>query len=253
LLTSSPSMNADGTPKPPRPNRQEDAVPDGHSGHRPEFHDAERAKRIAYDEMVRDLTTAWKTPKQKLADARLTTDAQRPQGMTDAEFEYRRMVAEMNDAWRPKDAAPARVTPVPTVRYQSQPFVGDALDMHRPGFRSFADGEAAKSAAYEEYVTWLQDEWKPRDSTGTEKLPPYGGWPLWSQVEGSSCTLDGANGVWTREGDYLFCKPINASETPISNGDARPRTMSPQDAQAIKDTAYREMCNYLENAWRTPG
>jgi hypothetical protein len=77
----------------------------------------------------------------------------------------------------------------------------DALAMHRPGFRYLAD-RSASEAAYVEYCRELQDAWKPKPVSTADvgiKPLPFGAQPTWAQVEGSSCSIDGAKGTWTRE------------------------------------------------------
>jgi hypothetical protein len=119
-------------------------------------------------------------------------------------------------------------------------YVTDALALHRPGFRYFGDRSASEQA-YGEYVSWLQDAWKRKDSVGTETLPPFGAQPLGAQVEGSSCAVDGRRGVWKREGDYLYCRPVDKKL-----GDAEPGT------REYVDQVWRQMVLDQQNAWKTP-
>jgi hypothetical protein len=127
-------------------------------------------------------------------------------------------------------------------------FITDAqAALHRPGFRCL-DDRSASEAAYAEYCRELQDAWKPRDSTGSEKLPPYGAQPLWAQKEGASCSIDGRRGVWKREGDFLFCRPVDEKlpkPAPGSTG-AQPGT------REYVDQVWRQMVLDQQNAWKTP-
>jgi hypothetical protein len=119
------------------------------------------------------------------------------------------------------------------------------------------DGEALKSAAYEEYVAWLQDEWakvKPVSDVSI-KPTPYGAWPATgtSVQEGGSCSINGRRGTWQQgEDGLLYCIPVDENISNTSNEDARPRFMDAATAQKIKDEAWREMVDDLTNAWRRP-
>jgi hypothetical protein len=110
----------------------------------------------------------------------------------------------------------------------------DPLAMCRPGFR-FSDRTASETA-YADMCRDLSDAWRPKDSEVnvdalTPQLPPYG-WPLWAQTEGASCQIDGRRGVWKREGDYLYCRPL--PEGPPPRADAVPRTMDAAQAQQLR-------------------
>jgi hypothetical protein len=63
---------------------------------------------------------------------------------------------------------------------------------------------------------------------------PAGAYPL-SAGEGSACTINGAPGTLQREGDWLICRPAPA-----------------ESATDPRDAAYRDYCDRLTNAWRTP-
>jgi hypothetical protein len=76
---------------------------------------------------------------------------------------------------------------------------------------------------------------------------PFGAWPKSIMKEGDACAIDGRRGTWQEgEDGYLYCVP---TDTPLS-GDARPRFMSAEDAQKIKDAAYAEYCERISNEWR---
>jgi hypothetical protein len=58
--------------------------------------------------------------------------------------------------------------------------------------------------------------------------------------------------VWKREGDYLYCRPVDAKlgSEPRPSDDAVPRFMDAATAHRIKDEAYNQMCDDLVSAWR---
>jgi hypothetical protein len=117
----------DGTEKPPRTPRTERSQPvvdaDPYSDHKPGYRSdagAGRvtvdAKAIAYDEMVRDLSTAWMSPESKaqneplISDTRRTTADVRPLGISDSDWARHQMINDQANAWRTQDA-PAVATP----------------------------------------------------------------------------------------------------------------------------------------------
>jgi hypothetical protein len=108
----------------------------------------------------------------------------------------------------------------------------------RPGFVATAHAEKIRRDAYEASCRELTDAWK---------LPAAGAYPL-SAGEGSACTIDGAPDMLrkTADGRWLTSEPTRTDATPH---DPR-RPISVADAQAIRDAAYREMCDELTNAWR---
>jgi hypothetical protein len=81
--------------------------------HRPGFRLTDRsASERAYAEMKDAIQTEYlgdarRVPEMNSRAENSFSDAQRPHGMSDAEFEYRRYCAELADAWRPRprDAA----------------------------------------------------------------------------------------------------------------------------------------------------
>jgi hypothetical protein len=178
----------------------EDAVTVG--DHQPGYRIADRsASERAYRDMCRDLSDAWKSPEQRVADnARLTTDAC-PAGVDPRLWAYSEMVRDLQDAWMPRDAP---------------------LDPH--------EGVQA-----------------PRG------IPPAGGISKHIGIqEGDSCTIDGRAGTWQDGGDgYLYCRPRPLGPPPRADA-APPRFMMVEDAQVIRDRAYREYVDHVSNAWKQP-
>jgi hypothetical protein len=141
----------------------------------------------------------------------------------------------------------------------------DALDIHKPGFRYLADRSAGEQAR-NEMIAELTDAWRPkrrklqqRDPMGREegtieeedgidvaragaaapKVLPYGAWLPGSQIEGSSCSIDGAAGTWQRRGDYLYCVPSPMPSTRLNT--------SSGDAAITAQPGTRE---YVDQVWR---
>jgi hypothetical protein len=115
-----------------------------------------------------------------------------------------------------------------------------ALCAARPGFVGTAASEKIRRDAYDQSVCELTDAWR------TPSIPA-GAYPL-SAVEGSVCTVNGAPGTLVREGDWLICKPTQADSAPR---DPR-QPISMADAQKIRDAAYQQSVDELQNAWRRP-
>ena len=71
---------------------------------------------------------------------------------------------------------------------------------------------------------------------------------------GDPCTRDGADGVWTDDGNRtLYCKvqPMPITRVPHPSGDAVPRIMDAATAEQIKDEAWRAYVHDITNAWRS--
>jgi hypothetical protein len=112
----------------------------------------------------------------------------------------------------------------PLQRAVATPF--DA-SLHRPGFRYAAD-YTPRREALDQYIRDISNAWRPRDAEPPDTYPLSAG-------EGSACTINGAPGTLQREGDWLICRPAPAD--PATD----PRV-----------AAYRDYCDGLTNAWRTP-
>jgi hypothetical protein len=182
-------------------SEEDRALRDHRPGYRSHHVTAADRQRVAdaYNTMVADLQTQWMTPEQKLAEARLTTDAaHRPRGMSEAEYEYNRYCAELTDAWRPKDGdyqparegaqAPRGIWPVGgtpvhlTSAKEGDPCFdqgGRGRLVNRGGVlfcelepmpttradavprtMSVQDAQRIKDAAYAEYVERISNEWR---------------------------------------------------------------------------------------------
>jgi hypothetical protein len=126
----------------------------------------------------------------------------------------------------------------------------DAYDPHRPGFRYLADRSASEQARAEMIVE-MQDAWKPKDGTGSERLPPYGAIPksLGTVKAGDACAIDGRRGRLLEDTGQRFGVNRRGGRS-RNRQDAAPRMMDAATAQRIKDEAYNEMCADLVNAWR---
>jgi hypothetical protein len=194
----------DGSAKPARKIRLRDideveeserVTHDAHAEHKPGYRTADRAvvdagqalKDAAYEEMVRDLSEAWKPAEQRIADARqMTADAACPAGVDPRTFFYEQGVREMCDAWRGDAAA---VQNLPAGRYplsagegnpctidgaagtlqrdgqylvcRAKPAIGPTRADSMPSrSMSAADAQRIKDEAYNEMVSDLTNAWK---------------------------------------------------------------------------------------------
>jgi hypothetical protein len=122
---------------------------------------------------------------------------------------------------------------------------------HRPGFVTTADdhGRAAVERAYLDSVADLTSAWK------SDAMPP-GAYPVGSGAqEGQSCTINGMPGRLERsdDGRWLVCRPVAQGPSRVDaapSPDIVPRFMDAATAQTIRDRAYREYVDDLQNAWR---
>jgi hypothetical protein len=109
----------------------------------------------------------------------------------------------------------------------------------RPGFVGTAASQRIRDEAYQQSKRELSDAWK-------QPSIPAGAYPL-SSGEGTACTINGAPGRLVREGEWLVCKPTRTDAAPRD-----PRApISMADAERIRDAAYQQMCDEMQNAWRT--
>jgi hypothetical protein len=153
--------------------------------------DGEAIKNAAYNEMCHDLQDAWKTPEQRTADARQVTDAACPAGVDPRDFAYRQMCTDLQDAWKaPAAFDAAAVQDLPAGRYPLSAGIGSICDLNGeqgtlqpdgagylvckvtrhvgptradavpPRTMSAADGQALKSAAWNEMVADLSSAWR---------------------------------------------------------------------------------------------
>jgi hypothetical protein len=123
-----------------------------------------------------------------------------------------------------------------------------------------ARGIDARDAAYAEMCNDLVNAWRPKDggdyrpavegAQAPKGIWPVGGTPvhLTSAKEGDLCATDGGRGRLVNRGGFLFCE---LEPMPTTRADAVPRTMTNDQAQAIKDQAYQEYCQYITSAWKT--
>ncbi len=98
---------------------------------------------------------------------------------------------------------------------------------------------------------WVADSYTPAEGTQAPKgLLPFGAWePSPQRAEGTSCsTGEGEAGIWTREGDCVYCRPKQQTAVTVEptnrSTDAQPGT------RAYVDAVWREMCDQLTNAWK---
>jgi hypothetical protein len=79
----------------------------------------------------------------------------------------------------------------------------------RPGFRVLDNdlGRQAIADARAAYIFDLENAWRTPPRDAAFGAPPYGAYPL-SAGAGNPCTIDGAAGILTRQGDVLICKPL---------------------------------------------
>jgi hypothetical protein len=118
--------------------------------------------------------------------------------------------------------------------------LSDARQLHRPGFRRNTDAAALERsrAAYAAYDAADAVAYKHNQAGDTGEFaqaPPVGTYPL-SAGEGSTCTVNGQDGVLVRQGNWLVCKPRQRQDTATF------------DAKA---SAYAEYDREMSNAWRT--
>ena len=101
---------------------------------------------------------------------------------------------------------------------------------------SQVDADDAKREAYNDGVAAMTEAWKTRPVADTEP--------------GDACTTsNGSAGKWRRGPNGLVCRPDNERE-PSDNGFAMAGPLSDSDARAVKDAAYAESVEALQNAWR---
>jgi hypothetical protein len=101
-----------------------------------------------------------------------------------------------------------------------------AEDKARRGI-GLADARAYVEQVYQDEKRKLQDAWRTTNVRG--------------QQPGDQCTTD--NGEPGHLNHRLECVPDQRE-------DSVPRVMTTDQAQAIKDAAYAQMVNELQNAWR---
>jgi hypothetical protein len=107
--------------------------------------------------------------------------------------------------------------------------------------------------AREQGIRQMSDAW--RQDAAAVSTPPAGAYaPVGLGAnEGDVVTWNGAPARLVKRGDWLF--PVvhqqGATRSGTSAGDAVPRTMDAATAQKIKDAAWLEMVERLNNEWRT--
>jgi hypothetical protein len=105
---------------------------------------------------------------------------------------------------------------------------GTTRGLHRPGHRVSPLAAAdEREAAYRLYDQQLGEAYKKHDAD------PAGSYPYSQAAEGTACTINGAPGVLTKQGDVLVCVP---TET--------------QDRLTL-DKIYEQFDRALSEAWRT--
>jgi hypothetical protein len=114
------------------------------------------------------------------------------------------------------------------------------LDQHRPHFVDYDRTESEKARA--EMIQRTCDAW--RDTPAPKSAPSQ---------EGDPCFVDGGRGylVADRITGNLICKL--RPETPPRVPPTNPSTADAAAGQALKDAAYRQMCDELVNAWKVKG
>jgi hypothetical protein len=120
----------------------------------------------------------------------------------------------------------------------------DGLALHRPGQRFAVD------AAARERVEQARAEWIDEMTTAWQRQPvaDASSGEFRGAREGDVCTVrEGGVG----EGSPGHLRMVNGKLTcvPDQRRDA-PRTMTADDAQPIRDAAYRQYCDELVNAWK---
>jgi hypothetical protein len=193
----------DGSPRPPRTPRHLPAADvDRYGANRPGFRtsDAVTADRgqavkdAAYAEMCLDLQDAWKSPEQRIADARqVTADAACPAGVDPRDFAYHQRCLQDSEAWRTPptvfvatppagaycqagvganegdivtwNGAPARLVKrgnwlFPVVHQQGATRSGTSSGDAVPRTMDAATAQKIKDAAYNEMVSDLTNAWK---------------------------------------------------------------------------------------------
>jgi hypothetical protein len=92
-----------------------------------------------------------------------------------------------------------------------------------------------------------------KEGVAAPKVLPAEAWgePRAGLKAGDPCTENGRQGVLRERNGYLYCETRTPEPT---RADAMPpRTMTADQAQAIKDRAWREMVDDISNAWRQSG
>jgi hypothetical protein len=119
--------------------------------------------------------------------------------------------------------------------------------------------------AYSEMLDDLQNAWRT-DASGysnvpgenavgraLEMVPPRGGYYPASAGVGSTCNVDGRAGSLQPAGNgQLYCRPlppIGATRADAA-GDSVPRSMTAEEAQSLRDAAWREYVEQTQNAWK---
>jgi hypothetical protein len=175
-------------------------------------------------------------PGFRLGDGRATVDAK--------VAAYNEMVSDLQTAWMS-----------PEQRARNTSVTADAAP---------PAGISAADFARFQMIQEMSDAWRPRDadpnglstSTGastraTASVPPVGAYcPAgFGAKPGDPCVFEGSPvGKLVERDGWLFCEftPLGPTR-PDSTSD---RTMTADQAQAIKDQAYKEMCDDLVNAWK---
>jgi hypothetical protein len=118
--------------------------------------------------------------------------------------------------------------------------LNDALDLHKPGQRFSVDAAARAHVeeVYQDEKRKLQEAWRQPTADVSGEFR--------GQQSGDVCTVR-EGGV--DEGSPGHLRMVNGELRCVQ--DARP-TYDAANGQRIKDAAYREMVDELQNAWRTP-
>jgi hypothetical protein len=157
---------------------------------------------------------------------------------------YNEMVSDLQTAWMTPERKAQHIA-------DTRRMVADA-----------ARGIDARDAAYAEMCNDLVNQWRPKDSgdyrpAAEGAQAPRGIWPLGAVPKhinanikaGDPCFQNGASGTYVDGGDgFLYCR---VDPMPTTRADAVPRTMTVDQAQAIRDQAYQEYCQYISSAWKT--
>jgi hypothetical protein len=131
---------------------------------------------------------------------------------------------------------------------------GDDLEVHSSGFRSNASNDALSPGeiARREWINDTANAWRTDDARALRMTPPPGGYYPKEAGVGTTCNLNGEAGVLQPDPDgtgFLVCKVISRIG-PTRADAAPPRTMSAEDAQLVRDQAWREYVGQTQNALR---
>lgn len=100
--------------------------------------------------------------------------------------------------------------------------------------QKWRDGRAEAAEARQAMIADMAVAWK-------DAAPPAGAYPYEARLEGTQCTIDGADGRLEKKGDYLVCVPIRKSDRPGASSDAHPTGDARASAyeEMVRDTDYR--------------